>query len=179
MSRLSRVPLKARESVFTAGPEHYIGDTQAICPPSLFECVAAMEDCCEETFEAQHLLRNGTRDFPRMTKVLQSERVFELTTEGTVKKYQRGLVDDIEPTVSELLSRAEQGLASLEKKEATLQSRLDNGPGNVKPTAGITAAQKSEARRLFLLSKQRERLEQQTRALEEEVMLLEARAHKK
>ena len=48
MSRLSRAHLKARESVFTAGPDHYLGDTQAICPPSLEECVAAMEDCCDE-----------------------------------------------------------------------------------------------------------------------------------
>jgi DASH complex subunit SPC19 len=48
MSRLSRLPLKGRESVFTGGPEQYIGDAYASCPPSLEECVAAMEDCCEE-----------------------------------------------------------------------------------------------------------------------------------
>lgn len=50
MSRLSRVNVKARESVFAIGPEHYIGDTQARCPPDLQECVTAMEDCCEEVW---------------------------------------------------------------------------------------------------------------------------------
>ena len=91
MSRLSRANLKARESIFTGGPEQYIGDTQARCPPDLEECVMAMEDCCEEVctlvpslgkifkayqgYEAQVLLSNGTRDLPRMTKILQNERV--------------------------------------------------------------------------------------------------------
>lgn len=48
MSRLSRANLKARESIFTSGPDLYRGDIQARCPPDLEECVMAMEDCCEE-----------------------------------------------------------------------------------------------------------------------------------
>jgi hypothetical protein len=48
MSRLSRANVKARESIFAGGPEQYIGDTLARCPPDLEECVLAMEDCCEE-----------------------------------------------------------------------------------------------------------------------------------
>lgn len=51
MSRLSRANVKARESIFTSGPEQYIGDTQARCPPDLEECVMAMEDCCEEVYK--------------------------------------------------------------------------------------------------------------------------------
>lgn len=54
MSRLSRANVKARESIFTSGPEQYIGDTLARCPPDLEECVLAMEDCCEEVL--LHLL---------------------------------------------------------------------------------------------------------------------------
>lgn len=62
MSRLSRIALKGRESVFAGGPEQYLGDTYAMCPPSLEECVMAMEDCCEEVrrqsaFSASHELR--------------------------------------------------------------------------------------------------------------------------
>jgi len=44
----SRANLKARESVFGAGPELYRGEIQATCPASLSECVMALEDCCEE-----------------------------------------------------------------------------------------------------------------------------------
>jgi len=92
MSRLSRANLKARESIFTSGSSIHRADSVAQCPPDLEECVAAIEDCCEEvlnTFtsssdnssdsdtqmrEAQKLLRNGTRDHPRIMKVLKNER---------------------------------------------------------------------------------------------------------
>jgi hypothetical protein len=48
MSHLSHANVEATESIFTSGPEQYIGDTHARCPPDLKECVLAMEDCCEE-----------------------------------------------------------------------------------------------------------------------------------
>ncbi|KAF5388373.1 hypothetical protein D9615_000747 [Tricholomella constricta] len=172
MSRLSRVNLKGRESVFTGGPELYRGDIQAICPPNLEECVMAMEDCCEEAYEAQQLLRNGTHDLPRMTKILESQRVFLLIDEGTVKKYKADLVDEIEPSVNELIERAEQGLRALEKKESALQTKVESA--RAKPrTAGVLGPQKLEVRRLHMLTKQRERLEDEVQALEDEVKAME------
>jgi hypothetical protein len=48
MSRLSVRPRAARESVFAGGPDQYRGESQALCPPNLRECVLAMEDCCIE-----------------------------------------------------------------------------------------------------------------------------------
>ncbi|TEB32210.1 hypothetical protein FA13DRAFT_1791037 [Coprinellus micaceus] len=176
MSRLSRLPLKGRESVFTGGPEQYIGDAYASCPPSLEECVAAMEDCCEEAYEAQLLLRNGTKDLPRMTKVLENEKVFLLVTESTVRRYQSALIDEIEPNVSALISKAEQGLSTLEKKESSLQSKIENAQSRARAPTVTTAVQKSDARRLNLMVKQRERLEQQVRAMEEEILELERKA---
>ena len=56
MSRLSHANVKARESIFFGGPEQYIGDTPARCPPDLEECVLAMEDCCEEVLFPKFLL---------------------------------------------------------------------------------------------------------------------------
>ncbi|KAF8635018.1 hypothetical protein AX15_000599 [Amanita polypyramis BW_CC] len=126
MSSLSRANLKARESVFGAGPEAYRGEMQAICPPSLAECVSALEDCCEEAHEAQQLLRNGTRDLPRLTIVLENQRVFLLVGEDTIKKYKADLADEVEPQIAELLKRAEQGLEALVKKEALLQAKVLN-----------------------------------------------------
>ncbi|KAG6812944.1 hypothetical protein H0H92_015264 [Tricholoma furcatifolium] len=177
MSRLSRAHLKARESVFAGGPELYRGDIQAICPPNLEECVMAMEDCCEEarfnlTYEAQQLLRNGTYDLPRMTKILESQRVFLLIDEGTVKRYKSDLVDEIEPTVNELIERAEQGLNILQKKESALQTKVESARSKPRSTAGILGPQKLEARRLHMLTKQRERLEEELQRLESEVQAL-------
>ncbi|KAG6916477.1 hypothetical protein DXG01_006671 [Tephrocybe rancida] len=106
MSRLSRANLKGRESVFAGGPELYRGDIQAICPPNLEECVMAMEDCCEEA------------------RLEGFSKVFLLIDEGTVKRYKADLVDEIEPSVNELLERAEQGLHALYKKESALQTKV-------------------------------------------------------
>jgi len=37
--------------VFASGIDSYRGDSNAVCPPNLRECVLAMEDCCEEVGE--------------------------------------------------------------------------------------------------------------------------------
>ncbi|KAJ7287297.1 hypothetical protein C8J57DRAFT_581915 [Mycena rebaudengoi] len=107
MSRLSRANLRGRDSVFAGGPDLYRGDIQAICPPSLEECVMIMEDCCEEAQAAQELLHEGARDLPRMNQVLQSQRVFLLVGDETVRKYKSDLTDEIEPAINELIQLAE------------------------------------------------------------------------
>ncbi|KAJ6593586.1 Spc19-domain-containing protein [Mycena capillaripes] len=173
MSRLSRANLKGRESVFAGGPDLYRGDIQAICPPSLEECVSIMEDCCEEAYEAQMLLQNGTQDLRRLNKVLQSQRVFLLVGEETVRKYKADLTDEIEPAINELIELAEQGLKSLQKKESVLQTKVDTAQPRSRPAAGAPASQKMEARRLQSLTKQREALELEVQALEAEVIAME------
>ncbi|KAK0491506.1 Spc19-domain-containing protein [Armillaria novae-zelandiae] len=177
MSRLSRANLKARESVFASGPEIYRGEIQAICPPNLAECVATMEDCCEEAYEAQLLLRNGTYDYPRMANVLRNDRVFLLVGESTVKKYKSDLIEEVEPAIHELIERAEQGLKSLQRKQAQLQAKVQvakTAPS--RPTSGTMAQQKLEQRRLHMLTKQREQLEEECASLEAEVKALESKS---
>lgn len=94
-----------------------------------------------QAHEAQQLLRSGTQDLPRMTKVLENERVdqfplvylisahanpkvFLLVNEDTIKRYKNDLADEVEPTINELIGRAEQGLAALEKKEVSLKTKV-------------------------------------------------------
>ena len=49
---------------------------------------------------------------------------FELITETEVKEAQRDLADEVTPQISELLKRAEQSLAKLERKQFTLKSKV-------------------------------------------------------
>ncbi|EIM85647.1 uncharacterized protein STEHIDRAFT_81146 [Stereum hirsutum FP-91666 SS1] len=176
MSRMS-VRSRGRESIFASSADYYRGDAAAICSPNLRECVLAMEDCAEEAHEAQQLLRNGTFDLPRMSKVLENQRVFLLIDESTVKRYKADLRDEIEPQVTELISRAEKGLKTLLKKESTLQTKVEvaqSQPAS-RPTAGVVASNKVEGRKLQMLVRQREQLEQELRELESEVLTLEAK----
>ncbi|KAF8908353.1 Spc19-domain-containing protein [Mucidula mucida] len=177
MSRLSRANLKARDSVFNSGREVYLDDYKAICPPNLIECVTAMEDCCEEAREAELLLRNGTYDYPRMSKVLRNERVFLIVNDGLVKSYKADLIDEVEPAINDLIERAERGLKQLQRKEAQLQNKaeaLKSLPA--KPATGTMAQHKLDQRRLHTLTKQRARLQDEYAALEAEVQALETKA---
>ena len=49
---------------------------------------------------------------------------FELITESEVKDAQKDLADEITPQISELLKRAEQSLAKLERKQFALKSKV-------------------------------------------------------
>ncbi|KAI0322529.1 Spc19-domain-containing protein [Amylostereum chailletii] len=171
--RFSTYP-KGRESIFSGGSEICREDAQAVFSPNLRECVLTMEDCCEEAHEAQQFLRNGTYDLPRMSRVLENERVFLLVDEATVRKYKADLAEEIEPQVTELIARAEKGLKALQKKESSLQTKVETA--QTRPTSlatvGTTAANKAETRKLQLLVRQREQLEEQLRHLESEILTM-------
>ena len=59
--------------------------------------------------------------YPLKVTTLQ---VFLLVDEGTVKKYKADLSDEIEPQITELVSRAEKGLEALQKKRLLLQTKV-------------------------------------------------------
>ncbi|KAF5376177.1 hypothetical protein D9757_009335 [Collybiopsis confluens] len=183
MSRLPRATLGgrgSRDSVFTRGPaEVYRGDAQGYrCPVDLEECVASLEDCCEETHEIGNLLREGTQDLPRMTRILENQLVFALAPSSTLEKYKKDLIDEVEPAVMELVDKAQAGLQMVEKREKALEIKLEAAQNRPALTRQTTAAQKLEQRRLAALTKQRERLEEELRSLEKEVVALERAALK-
>ncbi|KAF8547497.1 hypothetical protein OG21DRAFT_1424710 [Imleria badia] len=171
MPRLSALP-RPRESVFAGSHDLYRGDANVVCPPNLRECVLAMEDCCEEAYEAQQLLRNGTFDLPRMSRVLENQKVFLLIDEGTVRKYKADLADEIEPQINELIERAGKGLKALNRKQALIQSKVEAAQAMQSRAATAPTANKREERRVQMLSKQRQRLEEEVRVLESEILAL-------
>ncbi|KAH0835766.1 hypothetical protein J3R83DRAFT_9604 [Lanmaoa asiatica] len=131
-----------------------------------------MEDCCEEAHEAQQLLRNGTFDLPRMSKVLENQKVFLLVDEGTVRRYKADLADEIEPQINELIERAEKGLKILSRKQALIQSKVEAAQAMQSRAATAPTANKREERRVQMLSKQRQRLGEEVRVLESEILAL-------
>ncbi|KAI0774556.1 Spc19-domain-containing protein [Fomes fomentarius] len=183
MSRLSVYPrLGPRDSIFPGNSDlHRTVDTGATCSPYLRECVMAMEDCCDEAYEAQELIRQGTYDLPRMTKVLESERVFLLIDEGTIRRYKANLTDEIEPQINELLSRAEKGLQILLKRENMLLAKVEASQS--RPTsrtaANTTGMNKLEVRRMQMLARQRQTLEEELATLQAEVDAMELASMKK
>lgn len=110
--------------------------------------------------------------------------------EGTVKKYKADLADEIEPQINELIDHAEQGLKSLRRKEGLIQSKVCriarvhvwcgvDGENQVEAARALQScaataptATKREERRVQMLSRQRQRLEEEARVLESEILAL-------
>ena len=92
--------------------------------------------------------------------------------EGTVRKYKTDLTDEIEPQIKELLSRAEKGLKALLKRESTLRAKVDSTEQMkqaVRPVMHTAGMNKLEARRIQMLVRQHERLQEELKALQAEV----------
>ncbi|KAH9844356.1 Spc19-domain-containing protein [Rhodofomes roseus] len=185
VSRLSVHPRYGpRESVFTSAPPDMYRSENAVCSPFLRECVLAMEDCCEEAREAQKVVRAGTYDLPRITKVLENEHIFLLIDEATVRRYKADLTDEIEPQINELISRAEKGLQILLKRESMLRAKVESSmPSRPSSRAAVTintaGMSKLDIRKIQMLSRQREKLEDEAAALQREIDDLELAAMKK
>ncbi|PYH40552.1 DASH complex subunit SPC19 [Aspergillus saccharolyticus JOP 1030-1] len=124
----------------------------------------------------------GVSDFPRMAKVLQTTRHFELLPEPTLREAQQSLLDEITPSIAHLLqlasdhveklSRREQGLrAKCELQQGRLYSAEDRRQQKPKPSAfgdrqrnaASNAAKAAELRRLV---QKKERLQYAVERLE-------------
>ena len=71
------------------------------------------------------ILDEGVSDFPRLCKVLQTQRHFELVPEPTLRETQQSLVDEIAPAISQLVSTAENYVDQLARKEESLKARSE------------------------------------------------------
>jgi DASH complex subunit SPC19 len=115
--------------------------------------------------------------------------VFLLVDEDTVEKYKADLSDEIEPQITELISRAEKGMKVLQKKHLALRTKVPDilylsyavvylvSKSTVQAETAQSKPQARSApgganRRLQMLVKQSERLEVQLRELESEIMTM-------
>lgn len=118
---------------------------------------------------------------------VRGSKVFLLVDESTVRRYKADLTDEIEPQINELLSRAEKGLQVLLKRESMLQAKVgatyqtesrslniyQAEASQTRPTsraaANTTGMNKLDVRRMQMLSRQRQKLEDEAAALQAEV----------
>ena len=78
------------------------------------------------------ILDEGVNDFPRLCKVLQTQKHFELLPEPQLREAQQSLVDEIAPAISQLLSTAENYVNQLARKEDSLKARSELLEGRLK-----------------------------------------------
>ncbi|EIN10935.1 hypothetical protein PUNSTDRAFT_132996 [Punctularia strigosozonata HHB-11173 SS5] len=146
---------------------------------------------------AEQHLAHATADLTRVCTVLNNHKVYHLVSERLVQQYKEDIADEIEPTIKELISRAEKDLQALHKEAQRLEAKLHaqqsrgpskattatassrtygqgNGARRLHPSSRAEeTAVKTEIRRQRGLVKHRERLEAELQELEAELKKLE------
>ncbi|KAI7341404.1 hypothetical protein KC315_g117 [Hortaea werneckii] len=99
---------------------------------------SALQGCVSSLRSSMHLLDSsisildaGVSDYPRLSKVLQTTRHFELVGEQDLQNAQNGLMSEIEPEVATLLSRVEIYLDKLQRREQSLIAKAELQEGRL------------------------------------------------
>ncbi|KAL2822128.1 putative mitotic spindle biogenesis protein Spc19 [Aspergillus cavernicola] len=156
---------------------------------SLSSSVASLQSSLQLIDSSISILDSGVSDFPRMSKVLQTTRHFELLPEPTIREAQQSLLDEITPSIAHLLSLASNHVEKLSRREQGLRAKCELQEGRLnsnesrqqsstrtlqkRPASDGSAAKAAELRRL-VQKKERlkyavERLELQSRQRERQL----------
>ncbi|WWD18754.1 hypothetical protein CI109_103209 [Kwoniella shandongensis] len=103
--------------------------TYPVPPPSDFlnaleDCVQATEACTRTLQHGIDKLEPGTRDLPRLTKVMRHKHHFLVLPEPTISAHKSALATSLAPQIDQLISKAEHMVESEKAKVANLEERL-------------------------------------------------------
>ncbi|KAF2643182.1 mitotic spindle biogenesis protein-like protein Spc19 [Massarina eburnea CBS 473.64] len=112
---------------------------------SLQSCVGSLRSSMQLLDSSITVLDEGVNDFPRLGKVLQATRHFELISEPDLHLAQSTLLSEIRPEVESLLSRVQNYLDKLERREQSLIAKSDLNEGRLGASSDSTFAEKPAA----------------------------------
>ncbi|KAK4894698.1 DASH complex subunit spc19 [Elasticomyces elasticus] len=111
-------------------------------------CVASLRSSMHLLDSSINILDTGVSDYPRLAKVLQTTRHFELVSEHDLVTAQASLLSELQPEVEGLLSRVETHLNKLERREQSLIAKAELQEGRLSRTsAGGARSRNSSATR--------------------------------
>ncbi|KAF2773878.1 DASH complex, subunit Spc19 [Teratosphaeria nubilosa] len=94
-------------------------------------CVSSLRSSMQLLEASISILDSGVSDYPRLSKVLQTTRHFELVSEHDLTTAQSTLLSEITPEVTNLLSRVETYLDKLERREQSLIAKAELQEGRL------------------------------------------------
>ncbi|KAI9779829.1 MAG: hypothetical protein M1839_007142 [Geoglossum umbratile] len=123
---------------------------------SLAGCVASLKSSMSLLDSSINILHSGVHDFPRLGKVLQTTRHFELVAESSLLTAQKSLQDEIRPEVEHLLRRVDAYLGKLERREQSLIAKCELQEGRLSqqgrtPSSSRKSKAKSDSDRRTIL----------------------------
>ncbi|EKG11740.1 DASH complex subunit Spc19 [Macrophomina phaseolina MS6] len=112
---------------------------------SLEGCVSSLRSSMQLLDSSISILDTGVNDFPRMSKVLQTTRHFELISEPDLRNAQRSLLSEIRPEVENLLNRVSNYLDKLERREQSLIAKCELNEGRLSQYNNEPSASRSRS----------------------------------
>ncbi|PGH29148.1 DASH complex subunit SPC19 [[Emmonsia] crescens] len=98
---------------------------------SLSSSVSSLQSSLQLLDSSINILDEGVNDFPRLCKVLQATRHFELLPEPTLREAQKAILDEINPSIAHLLSLASNHIDKLARREQSLKAKCELQQGRL------------------------------------------------
>ncbi|GFF77555.1 mitotic spindle biogenesis protein Spc19, putative [Aspergillus lentulus] len=98
---------------------------------SLQASVDSLQSSLQTLDSSISTLDSAVSDFPRLCKVLQTTRHFELLPEPTLREAQQLLLDEITPSIAHLLSLASNHVEKLSRREQALKAKCELQEGRL------------------------------------------------
>ncbi|KEQ89346.1 DASH complex, subunit Spc19 [Aureobasidium pullulans EXF-150] len=98
---------------------------------TLENCVSSLRSSMQLLDSSINILDSGTSDFPRLAKVLQATRHFELVSEPELQNAQSSLLSEIQPEVESMLDRVAVYLDKLQRREESLIAKCELQQGRL------------------------------------------------
>ncbi|KAJ5209057.1 DASH complex subunit Spc19 [Penicillium cf. viridicatum] len=113
---------------------------------SLSSSVTSLQSSLQILDNSISTLDAGVNDFPRLCKVLQTTRHFELLPEPTLREAQQSLLDEITPSIAHLLTLSSNHVEKLARREQGLKAKCDLQEGRLSsmPEGGRSSATRSQ-----------------------------------
>jgi len=106
-------------------------------------CVTSLQSSISLLSSSIAILDSKVNDFPRLTKVLQTDTHFHLLPESALTNAQSTLLSTITPELNSLLSRVESHLDKLARREQSLIAKYELQEGRLSgshPTRSVKAS---------------------------------------
>ncbi|EEA20698.1 DASH complex subunit spc19 [Talaromyces marneffei ATCC 18224] len=107
---------------------------------SLSSSVASLRTSLHLLESSIDILDSGVNDFPRLSKVLQTTRHFELLPEPTLQEAQQSLLDEITPSIAHLLSITTNHVERLARREDSLRAKCQLQEGRLSDERQLPSA---------------------------------------
>ncbi|KAJ5130581.1 uncharacterized protein N7515_006620 [Penicillium bovifimosum] len=101
---------------------------------SLSASVTSLQSSLQILDNSITTLDSGVNDLPRLCKVLQTTRHFELLPEPTLREAQQSLLDEITPSITHLLTLSSNHVEKLARREQGLKAKCELQEGRLTST---------------------------------------------